>query len=681
MIKQKNISAGRPTWATCAFLTSAWFYSCSLEVPTDLPSWTVTIDFPLTEESVTLESILDDSLIQKIPDDEGGAPILFAFRDTMDIDEKTFDDAVGVDPIEKLINSPLDTIKLSNIDPSKTDPFLFSEIYPAVSSVSGGNVIPSFALQPIAKSFTFDSFKSADFVGGTLSLTIANNMVIALGPPVIVDLQDANGTTLLTSAAKWEEEIGVNSSSTKEMDLTGVTLPGDIKILVTGTSSGSKGNTITIDSAARKSSFTVEISGQEPKVISALAKVPEQTIDEKGIIELDSGNRVERAKINEGTLEVAINNRLDLDADLYLEIASLQDNGSPFSTTISMPRKNEILSSYDLAGNWMVLDLALDPQEVNYSYQVVTEATESDVVEPYRSVESTDSITVRIDLYGSEAGDDLVFSEITGIIEAMEQPVDTIRQEITTLPEEFDGMDFTEVDMSMTFDTDIAIPVRLDLDIVASNIDTATTRIVRGWNITHPDSHTIIIPDAEALINIKPDSILAFGKAIVGGGEDVITFYGTETFKGKFLISIPFVFELTDAAVVELDAEKVEREFPEELEALKIFLDYDNQFDFGNDITLMVAEDTAYFESGSSVSPDILASVTLNPNSASLDSFVMSQDKIDLFKDDLYIKTKIEITGEEDADGNPVPVKFLSTESLSILFYGSIEYLVDPEDE
>jgi hypothetical protein len=132
----------------------------------------------------------------------------------------------------------------------------------------------------VAKNFTFEDFKSADFAGGSMSMTIQNDMVIPLGPPVNVDIQDMNGNTLVASAAKWEEEIASNTASSKILNMAGISLVGEIKIVVTGSSPGSGGTAINVDDAARSSSFTVEISASEPKVTSAVAQVPEQTIDE-----------------------------------------------------------------------------------------------------------------------------------------------------------------------------------------------------------------------------------------------------------------------------------------------------------------------------------------------------------------------------------------------------------------
>ena len=504
-----------------------------------------------------------------------------------------------------------------------------------------------------------------------MSMTIQNDMVIPIGPPVNVEIQDMNGNTLVSSAAKWEEEITSNTSSSKILDMTGISLVGEIKIVVTGSSSGSGGTAITVDDAARSSSFTVEISASQPKVISAVAQVPEQKIDEIGTIQIDSDNKVERAKIDQGTLAIEIKNGLDLEADLKLTISSIQDdNGNPFTELIQMTRKDDVLSIYNLNNKWMVLDIAADPQSVNYSYQVVTEDSKSDA-DPFRNVTSTDLVDVKINLYGSDDSGQLTFSEIKGIIAPIEESIETIRQEIAALPGEYDGMEFIEAEMNLVFDTNIKFPVKLDMDIVAFNNDTSATRRIRGWNVTHPDSQTIVIPDAAGLINIKPDSILASGTAVIGGSNDVVTYQGNESFSGIFSISIPFVFELTDDAMIDLDAEKVDQEFPENIESVTVFMEYQNMFDFDTNISLLSATNASHFETGSPTTPEVLGSFTIKGNSSSVDSLYLDESQIDLFDDIIYVKTKVYLSSSET-------VKFLSTDSLNVTSYGSVKYLVDP---
>ena len=575
------------------------------------------------------------------------------------------------DPTNKLVSSELDTIILENIKPIKTGAYKLDEIYPSISGLSGNNIIPSFTLSPVSKNFTFDNFKSADFSSGLMSLTIQNDMVIPLGYPLNIDIEDMNGSTLVSSAATWDEEIASNSSSSKTLNMSGISLVGEIKIVVTGSSKGSNGTTIFVDDEARSSSFTVEISALEPEVVSAIAKVPEQKINNMGDIEIDSEDKIERAKIDKGIIEIGIKNGLDLTAYLKLTIPSIQDdNAAVFSQLIELPRKEEVLASYNLNKKWLTLDLSTDIQNINYYYEVITENSKNDT-DPFRSVSSNDVVDVEINLYGSGVGEQVTFSEIKGIIKAIEEPIKTIRQEISSLPEEIDGMQFIEAEMKLVFDSNIEFPVKLDMDIVAFNNDTTATRRIREWNVTHPDSQVITIFDAAGLINIKPDSIIAFGKAVIGGTNDIVTYRGDESFSGYFSISLPFVFELSDDAKIDLDIEKVDQNFPEDIESITVFVEYDNMFDFDANMSFLSSTDPSHFQEDSPTIPNVLSSITIQGNSSSVDSLFLDKSQIKLFDDITFVKTKVFISSEDQ-------VKFLSTDSLKVNSYGSVKYLIDP---
>ena len=66
-----------------------------------------------------------------------------------------------------------------------------------------------------------------------------------------------------------------------------MTLPGDILVQVSGNCLGTSGIPILIDESAKNSSFTVDIGGSNMEVTSATAKVPEQLIEESGVMNLE----------------------------------------------------------------------------------------------------------------------------------------------------------------------------------------------------------------------------------------------------------------------------------------------------------------------------------------------------------------------------------------------------------
>ena len=192
------------------------------------------------------------------------------------------------------------------------------------------------------------------------------------------------------------------------------------------------------------------------------------------------------------------------------------------------------------------------------------------------------------------------------------------------------------------------------------------------------------IPNAEDLINISPDKIVASGLATVGAVDVIGTVAADQYIEGQFLINAPLELLITEDASIDMDPELVDTDdFPEDLERMVLYAEYDNQFEFGTQIEVFAAHDTAHFLSGTTVLPDTLLTLDIIANHTGTDSVILDEDEFDLFdgSQELYVKTSAHLTGETDGEGNPLPSKFLSTDSLKILLYGAIKVLVDPEAE
>lgn len=422
--------------------------SCDLLQEPKLPTWTNTIEFPLIKTNVNLETLRDQDNI-KLQLYENGDSI-YAYTDTTEmasqgvgdqlafgditqtfaqsvddvtvtgstIDQTSGFDPVGVAPIQELIESELGVIELANIPASSTDPFLLNEIVPSVNDLPDGNsVIPDGDLEPVYKPFAFTDFSSADFSGGTLDITINNGMVIALGQPINIQLQKVEGidtTDIIGGSVSWNTTIAPGTNSTRSLDLTGLTLPGNILVRVTGSTIGSDGASIPIDNAARTSSFNIDIAGSGLLVTSATAKVPTQNIDEGGSIALaESENIIQSAKIKVGSLKIEVANAMAVPSTMIISIVSLEDpSGTVFTTTVQFPANSNISDVSDISGYSLVM--STDTQEVLYSYEISTDDTGDDLV----TLAQTDQVSVTISLYGDSEGLDLYFGRITGIIES-----------------------------------------------------------------------------------------------------------------------------------------------------------------------------------------------------------------------------------------------------------------------
>ena len=43
----------------------------------------------------------------------------------------------------------------------------------------------------------------------------------------------------------------------------------------------------------------------------------------------------------------------------------------------------------------------------------------------------------------------------------------------------------------------------------------------------------------------------------------------------------------------------------------------------------------------------------------------------------MYVQVQINVLGQTDSDGNPIPSRFLSTDEMQLNIYGRIQYFVD----
>ena len=425
-------------------LAAALLSSCSIEPDLDkLPIIQPELGFSVYQESITLNDVdilTGDSSITK--ESYGLSDSIFVFNKTVNIEkqevgdklsiedinkqfsqnvdnvtiedseveEKIGFDPVGIDAVENKVVSEVGLITLDNIEPQSTEPYLFSSIYPSVSDIPNGNTvtIPSFDLEPVTNSFSFNDFSEAAFNSGSLSITIINNLVIPLGD-VDIKLKKSDGSEIAGGTTTIQGPINSSSQQSALLDLSGLTLPGNIIVEVTGSSPGE--SNVLINEAAKISSFSVEISGSGLEVTSANAKIPAQTISESSSISLAAdSNKVVLATISGGKLSIDIDNYMSVASNMILSIPSLKAaNGNNFQTNINISANSEnILNETDISG--YTLSMAIDNQSVIYSYDVTTNDSGDDFVE----IKSIDSIIVNIVLEGSVEGQQLLFSNFEG---------------------------------------------------------------------------------------------------------------------------------------------------------------------------------------------------------------------------------------------------------------------------
>ncbi|MCF7803796.1 MAG: hypothetical protein K9N46_00655 [Candidatus Marinimicrobia bacterium] len=410
-------------------------------------------------------------------------------------------------------------------------------------------------------------------------------------------------------------------------------------------------------------SIFVTINVSELTISEATGYFTQDAMVEEDTIALNSDSKVKEAVIQSGNLAMTITNRIGVEANVRLILEEFYSNGTSLDTVIAMPDNDTPVVRNIPLDNYTI-KMPLDDQNIHY--------TSRTRIPPDSLMTLTlgDSIDVDVDITN------VSFSEIEGEIDPVSINIDPVEQSVTGIPEELKGVKFNHVDMKIDFDTNIGIPVFLDLTIKSYNADgdSVINDEIRSWNIA--DSSTVIIPNAEDLINIFPDRIVASGQATAGAPGAVGTVASNQFVAGQINITAPLEFEITDDAVVELDPQKVDPIEAETVDRIRQFTLYarmENQFEFGADVQVMVAQDTMTFESGSTIIPDTLATLHVPAMTEVLDSISLDTTKFAHFKDSSYVKTRVMML--ERPDGQPS--RFLSTDSLKMTLYGTVRYLND----
>ncbi len=268
-------------------------------------------------------------------------------------------------------------------------------------------------------------------------------------------------------------------------------------------------------------------------------------------------------------------------------------------------------------------------------------------------------------------------------------PVPDYDFEIPTLPEELNGINFVDVDLTIEvdlsqFNVSLADSVIVDsLLLTATNDDGETaTATITNQNIPLDESLTsLIVEDPEDLINIRSTVIVINGDiTIYPSGLSGSQVFG-ETIILTSKLHAPLILEITETSTFDNTPEKIGLDVDDQLfESLTIFAKIDNQMEIGGNMRFLVSPDTMNFEPNSPITPDTLFSIQLLPDQFQTETIELGSDKFDLLADSTYMKTYFEFIGMTDVQGKPTPTRFFTDDSIKVLLYGSAELLIDPQN-
>ena len=381
----------------------------------------------------------------------------------------------------------------------------------------------------------------------------------------------------------------------------------------------------------------------------------QDAMSDSNSISLDDSTIVHTAVLKSGVLALSIDNSIGVVADVFFQINEFYNNGVSLDTTFTI-NAGVTDVQLDLGGYSLILPSDVDTQKVNYVSNISLPSDQE------MTLSLSDSISIAVSMTN------MAFSSVTGQINPVTVTIDPVEQTIDALPEELDGFDFEDVEMNLDFTSSIDLPVYLDLSITAYN-DTNGDSITKNVSQNIHANPNVQIPDASALINIRPDRIIARGSAQVGDLDSVGTVASDDSLSGIMIVRAPLMFIVDANTEISPDPSELVGEgdslgIPEDIMDIAVILSIDNQWGFGADLSVLLAPDSVSLTNGNV--DTLISGFSFDPDASITDTLSLDEEAFDLLsRSPNWIQPKIKIISDDDQ-----PVKFLSTDTLTITIDG-----------
>ena len=513
-----------------------------------------------------------------------------------------------------------------------------------------------------------NKIQSATIKNGTLEININNNL--ALDSKIILILNNLKSPSDQSFSTDSITILGNNNSNNSynienyklefdDMDNPKVTYKYSVRTLSEDNVTINSTDNVEVELSIHGNNPTDPISFSQ--ITGKFSQDAITTIDS---IEIDEATKITNANFSSGKLTMNIVNNLGIAADINYQINEIvKDNGDTLNSTIhldgsSIPVIDEIfLDTYNMQFSDATIGF---PQIIHYTSSVQLDAS------IIQTLFLDNNISVNFTM------NNLDFSSVEGIIDSMEIEIDPISTSIEDIPEEMEGINFSNIKMVINLQSDINIPIWLNLKLAAFNEENNDSAIINiSQNITA--NPIIDIPNPENLINIFPDSITVSGSALINGAGSIDI---NQKITGNLQYELPLEFSIGDSVMVNIDNTEIDsvKDLPEELSAL-LTAKIDNKFDFGAEAQIYFAKDTLDFVNFFNDTNKVhhLATFNIAPLDTSTNVLSLSKSNAELFKEGGYMKYDILLKGRTDEQ----PSTFLSTDSLILMLHGTATALID----
>jgi hypothetical protein len=421
-------------------------------LPVDTSGPLTLTDHPYYEIAYTLDSLAEISAadLLQIP---AQAPV-------------ALNAALGLVALPDLQSSA--AVTLGNLSANVSNPSGFGS---TMASAHGSNApFPALPTQTpgTLTSISLGTIQSAEFASGSMVMELVNGFPAAMSATVA--LSDAQGTELLTFAFT---NVAAGDSATDGQDLSGLTLPGTLNVVLKNISSpgaGTPGIPSTYVAIDTTDALALGIIGSGMTVRSATASLNTQSVVDSMLwmgFAAPSGVEITEIGMLTGQLTYTITSGFPEDVSVTFSLPGSSVNGGPaWAQTLTLLKNSTIFGAFQWAG--LSLDLTQDSTQPFNQLPLAYEVT---LLASGQPVTVDSSQTIAFDLAISNVGMDYVYGFFGQ--ESISLPADTIAMSFPALDRLQGSIVFTEPSLSVVIEnqTNTGIPVTVNLDLASIKPD------------------------------------------------------------------------------------------------------------------------------------------------------------------------------------------------------------------
>jgi hypothetical protein len=570
---------------------------CSVEEP-KAPSFITNINVPTGTHVYTIKELIrTNDVVQG--DTTGHNPVRISWEGQ--VDEIQVGDRLKASFPQKSFSGSIDDVDIENPTPVDYTFGILDVAPPAIQAMIPSQPqtipgLPRFDFEPAVGNIPeIDNFEEGTLSSGTLSLTVANHLPVAIDS-VWVELTNTTGGETI-ALLRFDSPINPETTAMTSIDLGGVMITNHLSAhFIRGISRPSNGPVEVY--SGNSIQLTAQLSNMAFDQVRA--PVGHLSANAADTATLGSDIIVQEALISgSGVIPMVITKTLPLPIRITIHLPEIerQEGGVwvPWTGVFRLSLlQQQITTGIDLSGARLVpADDGSGNQILHYTFEMESDGSNGSVLTLNHTMGA--SVTV-----GSNPATELHFQAVTAAFRPVDSTVDPIHTTFD-LPEGTEGLTFSNAALVLEVTNELQIPGELNLTVVGTSGNGTQslplTGHVKAAGPTGPRV-TRLSWNAASLVNIHPDDIEVSGTVTVGNIDSVGTVHPLDALNARYEIDAPLLVTIQETTVrpdsftFEMDQD-IRDQLKEDVLRGEAVVVVDSHLPVGASVTLQFADNAA----------------------------------------------------------------------------------------